>query len=88
MDLNNKMPANSQAAVALVSYVPELTMIEAAVLHGLSEGLQSKEIAEAIGRKRPTVEGYIRALYLKFHAKSRAQLVARAYRCGLLSDES
>ena len=62
-----------------------LSTIEVRILQCLAEGLQSKEIAVEIARQQPTVEGYIRTLYLKLGAKSRAHLVARAYNIGLLS---
>lgn len=64
---------------------PELNAMEIAILRGLADGLTSKEIAEALSRKKPTVESYIRTLYLKFDAKSRAQLVICAYRFGILT---
>ena len=57
-----------------------LTEIEKAVLLCLADGMQSKEIAACIGRSKPTVEGYIRILYIKMNARSRAHLVAIAMR--------
>ena len=65
---------------------PALSGLEQSVIAALAEGLQSKEIAVAINRSKPTVEGYIRLLYVKFNARSRAHLVACAYRCGLLDE--
>lgn len=56
-----------------------LTAMELQILGGLADGLQSKEIASRIGRSTATVEFHIRALYLKFRARSRAHLVAHAY---------
>lgn len=55
-----------------------LNQQEKRVLQCLAEGLQSKEIAVRVGRSKPTVEGYIRALYAKLNARSRAHLVAIA----------
>lgn len=55
-----------------------LSAMELAVLRGLAKGLQSKEIAVSLGRSKATVELYVRALYTKFNAKSRANLVAIA----------
>ncbi len=64
----------------------EIFAVERLVLQLLANGFQSKEIADAIGKKKPTVEGYIRTLYVKLNAKSRAQLVARAYAAGILHE--
>lgn len=61
-----------------------LTAIEQQILHLLAAGMQSKEIAALVGRRKPTIEGYIRVLYLKLNARSRAQLVAQGIKCGLL----
>lgn len=61
-----------------------LTAIEIRVLEGLADGLQSKEIAQLVGRSTSTIEFHIRTLYLKLRARSRAQLVARAYDLGHL----
>ena len=58
--------------------------MEASVLTLLARGYQSKEIADALGKSRPTVEGYIRVLFIKLKAKSRVHLVAKAYDCGIL----
>ena len=57
--------------------------VEVAIIRALANGLQSKEIASELGRSRPTIEFHIRMLYAKLDAKSRAQLVARAYQLGL-----
>lgn len=54
------------------------------MLRGLANGYQSKEIAIDIGRKIPTVEFYIRNLFLKLDARSRAHLVALALCSGIL----
>jgi len=60
--------------------------MERRILTLLSNGYQSKEIAEIVGKAKPTVEGYIRTLYAKFGARSRAHLVSCAYKCGMLRD--
>ena len=65
---------------------PDVSGLERTVIIALADGLQSKEIAIVIKRSRPTVEGYIRLLYVKFNARSRAHLVACAFRCGLLDE--
>lgn len=64
--------------------VGEISTMEMAVLRGLANGLQSKEIAVALKRSKPTVELYVRTLYAKFNAKSRAHLVALALCAGVL----
>jgi DNA-binding NarL/FixJ family response regulator len=58
---------------------------EVAILRDLAQGLQSKEIAGHIDCSRSTVEFYIRRLFVKFEAQSRAQLVFKAARAGLLA---
>ncbi len=60
-----------------------LSGIELSVLRGLADGLQSKEIATRLGRSRATIEFHIRVLYGKLDARSRAQLVARAFQARL-----
>ena len=56
--------------------------MEQAIVEALADGLQSKEIADRIGRSTATVEFRIRVLYVKMSARSRAQLVARAFASG------
>ena len=55
-----------------------LTDLDKAILLCLAQGMQSKEIATSIGRKKPTVEGHIRLLLAKLNAKTRAHMVAIA----------
>ena len=62
--------------------------LEIAIVRALADGLQSKEIASALERSRPTIEFHIRVLFLKMDARSRAQLVARGYELGLLEHVS
>ena len=62
-----------------------LTDLEKAILLCLARGMQSKEIAACIGRKKPTVEGRIRLLSAKMNARSRAELVAIAMARGLIN---
>jgi DNA-binding NarL/FixJ family response regulator len=61
-----------------------MSPIEVALLAGLANGLQSKELAQEIGRSTATVELYIRNLFLKFDARSRSHLVALAFCAGVL----
>lgn len=58
--------------------------IELAILRGLADGMQSKEIAAKIRRSTPTIELYIRSLYVKLRARTRAHLVARAIAASIL----
>jgi len=64
-----------------------LTPLEIDVLRGLSQGLQTKELATRLRRSSPTIESYVRLLCARFNARTRAHLVARAYACGLLNIE-
>jgi len=69
--------AYGQAAHLQVNKM-NLTETEKTVLRCLAQGMQSKEIAVHVGRSKPTVEGYIRLLFAKTNARSRAHLVAIA----------
>jgi DNA-binding CsgD family transcriptional regulator len=66
--------------------VDRLTSAESLIIRGLADGLQSKELASVIDRSVPTVEFTIRKLYMKLSAKSRAHLVAIAFRDKLLDE--
>lgn len=57
---------------------PRVSDMERAVLRGLANGLQSKELAASLHRSTPTIEFYVRSLFQKFQAQSRPQLVALA----------
>ena len=63
---------------------PTLSETELLILRALARGHQSKEIAAELERSRATIEFYIRMLYAKLHARSRAHLVARAFEIGLI----
>ena len=63
---------------------PLVSQTELQILQSLARGNQSKEIAGELDRSRATVEFYIRMLYAKLRARSRAHLVARAYETGLI----
>ena len=71
-----------------ILWKPMLTTHEQLVLRALANGFQSKEIAREIQRSTPTVEAHVRSLFLKFDARSRAHLVARALCLGALEPES
>jgi len=62
-----------------------LSDLERAILLCLARGMQSKEIAVCIERKKPTVEQHIRLLFAKCGAKTRAQLVAIAIERGAVN---
>jgi DNA-binding CsgD family transcriptional regulator len=64
--------------------MPELSPAERVVLESLAEGLHSKEIATRLRCSRATVENTIRLLYAKLDARTRSQLVARAFSTGAL----
>jgi DNA-binding CsgD family transcriptional regulator len=61
-----------------------LTDTQGHILLGLAGGLQSKEIAQRVGRSKATIESHIRILFATFAARSRAELVARAFELGYL----
>lgn len=63
-----------------------LTEIEVAIVQCLAQGMQSKEVATVVNRSKATVEGYVRLLYAKLNARSRAQLVLIAAKSGLIDD--
>src|SRR5664279_937692 len=60
---------------------------EVAIIQGLADGLQSKEIAAVVRLSKASVDTYVRILYGKLGARSRAQLVALAYAAGILSGD-
>jgi len=62
-----------------------ITDTDKRVLLCLARGMQSKEIAADLGRSKPTVESYIRSLFIKLDAQTRAQLVAIAIESGVIS---
>lgn len=60
------------------------TRRETDVLHYISLGMSTKEIATRMGVSNNTVETHRRHLLEKFHARNVAELVSRAYRDKLL----
>jgi DNA-binding NarL/FixJ family response regulator len=62
----------------------DLSELEIAIVRALAQGLQSKEIANALDCNRTAIEFRIRTLFIKLEARSRAQLVARGYDLGVL----
>jgi len=92
-DVGGKVPKAGKAfgleeqnvvGVSTLSQIPgsslreRLSALELAIIRGLADGMQTKELSAALGRKPPTIETHIRQLYARFDARSRAQLVARA----------
>ncbi|MGA3037411.1 MAG: helix-turn-helix transcriptional regulator [Vulcanimicrobiaceae bacterium] len=67
--------------------IEDITDLEQRVIALLAAGLHSKEIATKLDRRKATIEGYVRILFLKFNVRSRAQLVAAAFLSGLLGRE-
>jgi DNA-binding NarL/FixJ family response regulator len=61
-----------------------LNAIEMAILKGLANGLQSKEIAVILDRSTATIELHVRILFARFDARSRAHLVACALCSGTI----
>ncbi len=68
-------------------HIGNVTTTERTILKGLANGLQSKELANDVGLKVPTIEMYVRRLYARCSAKSRAHLVALAILHGQLSTD-
>ncbi|NOS69612.1 MAG: response regulator transcription factor [Verrucomicrobia bacterium] len=56
---------------------PNLSPREEEVLHLISKGLRSKEIADVLGVAVGTINTYVRNIYDKLHVRSRAEAVAR-----------
>jgi DNA-binding CsgD family transcriptional regulator len=62
-----------------------LSVIELGILIELANRKQSKEIAGILGRSTATVELHVQRLRARFNAQSRAHLVARAFRAGIIA---
>jgi DNA-binding CsgD family transcriptional regulator/tetratricopeptide (TPR) repeat protein len=62
-----------------------LTQREGEVLPLLAEGLSNAEIASRLFTSPRTIEHHVSALFLKLDARSRAEVVRRAYELGLLA---
>jgi len=54
------------------------------VLDLVAAGLTNQEIADKLSIEVPTVNSHICVLFLKLGAKNRAELVAKAFLCGIL----
>ncbi len=64
----------------------QLTERELEVLRLVVDGERNKEIAAELGISENTVKYHLRNILDKLHARSRAEMVARAVRDGLVSD--
>ncbi len=65
----------------------DLTEREMDVLRQVVAGLRNKEIAAELGISENTVKFHLRNILDKLHAQSRTEMVARAVREGLVTDE-
>lgn len=63
-----------------------LSQREAELLHLVAEGLSNKEIGVKLHISESTVKNHLRNILAKLHLKNRIQLVAYAYKNGLIRD--
>jgi DNA-binding CsgD family transcriptional regulator len=56
------------------------------ILHLVAEGLSNKEIGESLHISESTVKNHLRNILAKLHLKNRIQLIAYAYKNGLIRD--
>lgn len=76
------------AAVARAQRGPDsLTDRELGVLRLVVAGMRNKEIGAELGISENTVKFHLRNILDKLHAQSRTEVVARAFREGLLPDD-
>ena len=77
--------AAGQAPVGEQSELPTPRQLE--VLHLLARGLETSEIASALGLAEHTVRNHMRGLFRQLGVKSRLQAVLRGHQFGLLETE-
>jgi two-component system, NarL family, nitrate/nitrite response regulator NarL len=65
--------------------VDALTVRERDVLELLAEGLSNRRVAERLGISEHTVKFHVASIYGKLGASSRAELIRRAARRGLIT---
>ena len=65
--------------------VESLTTRESEVLELLAEGLSNRRVAEHLGISEHTVKFHVASIYGKLGASSRAELIRRAARRGLIT---
>jgi two-component system NarL family response regulator len=63
---------------------PHLSSRELDVLRLLTEGLENKQIAHALGISEATVKTHLKSLYRRLGVRSRAEAAAKALRLGLI----
>ena len=51
----------------------------------IADGLANKEIADRMGTTTDAVKGHVEQLFKKLEARSRAHLVTKGFRAGLLA---
>ena len=66
-------------------FVESLTSRESDVLELLAEGLSNRRVAERLGISEHTVKFHVASIYGKLGASSRAELIRRAARRGLIT---
>jgi len=86
-DAKNRAPKIIRYFTGVYKVECQVNAIELKIIRGLAAGLQSKELAASVGRSTPTVEMYVRRLYRKLSARSRAHIVALAFASGILERE-
>lgn len=62
-----------------------LTERESMILELLADGYDNKKMGELLHLSEHTVRDYVRSLMTKFKAKNRTQVVASAFRLGLIN---
>lgn len=73
-----------EPVVMVIGGSPLLTSRELEVLRRVAEGDTDAEIAQALKRRRRTVEDHLASARVKLSARSRTDAAVRAYRLGLL----
>ena len=78
-------PSASPGARLGTSSAPALTLIQRAVLQGMSQGRSNREIAGTLGVSEDTVKSHAARLYRRLGARDRAHAVALGLRQRLVS---
>jgi len=81
----NPPPSASSGARLGSSSAPALTLIQRAILQGMSQGRSNREIAETLGVSEDTVKSHAARLYRRLGARDRAHAVALGLRQRLVS---
>jgi DNA-binding NarL/FixJ family response regulator len=76
---------NANGATDDAASVESLTSRERDVLELLAEGLSNRRVAERLGISDHTVKFHVASIYGKLGASSRAELIRRAARRGLIT---